>query len=66
MKVNGKPLSLSELEKPRISSLLEYLKLRPEMVAIQRNGNILKREFWNETSLEDGDQVEILRFVGGG
>ncbi|RHX79156.1 thiamine biosynthesis protein ThiS [Leptospira yasudae] len=66
MKVNGKPLSLSELEKPRISSLLEYLKLRPEMVAIQRNGNILKREFWNETALEDGDQVEILRFVGGG
>ncbi|MCG6167806.1 sulfur carrier protein ThiS [Leptospira sp. FAT2] len=66
MKVNGKPLSLSELEEPRISSLLEYLKLRPEMVAIQKNGNILKREFWNKTSLEDGDQVEILRFVGGG
>lgn len=66
MKVNGKPLRLSELESTKIPSLLEYLKLRPEMVAIQRNGNIVKREIWNQVELEEGDQVEILRFVGGG
>ncbi|AYV54168.1 sulfur carrier protein ThiS [Leptospira kmetyi] len=66
MKVNGKPLRLSELESTKIQSLLEYLKLRPEMVAIQRNGNILKREVWNQIELEEEDRVEILRFVGGG
>ncbi|PJZ58373.1 sulfur carrier protein ThiS [Leptospira barantonii] len=66
MKVNGKPLRLSELESTEIHSLLEYLKLRPEMVAIQRNGNILKREIWSQIELKEEDQVEILRFVGGG
>ncbi|MBM9502169.1 sulfur carrier protein ThiS [Leptospira sp. 201903071] len=66
MKVNGKKLPLSELKSSQISDLLEYLKIKPEMVAIQRNGMILKREFWNQTELLEEDQLEILRFVGGG
>lgn len=66
MKVNGKKLTLSELKSSQIPDLLEYLKIKPEMVAIQRNGSILKREFWNQTELLEEDQLEILRFVGGG
>ncbi|MBM9578802.1 sulfur carrier protein ThiS [Leptospira sp. 201903070] len=66
MKVNGKKLLLSELKSSQISDLLEYLKIKPEMVAIQKNGKILPREFWGQTVLEEEDQLEILRFVGGG
>ncbi|RHX86517.1 sulfur carrier protein ThiS [Leptospira stimsonii] len=66
MQVNGKKLPLSELKSSQIPALLEHLKIKPEMVAIQRNGNILKREFWDQTELMEEDQLEILRFVGGG
>ncbi|RHX90661.1 sulfur carrier protein ThiS [Leptospira stimsonii] len=66
MQVNGKKLPLSELKSSQIPALLEHLKIKPEMVAIQRNGNILKREFWEQTELFEEDQLEILRFVGGG
>ncbi|EPG67633.1 sulfur carrier protein ThiS [Leptospira wolffii] len=66
MKVNGKELSVGELSSPSVSALLQSLKLKPETVAIQRNGEILKRGIWEEISLKEEDRIEILKFVGGG
>ncbi|EQA36169.1 thiamine biosynthesis protein ThiS [Leptospira inadai serovar Lyme str. 10] len=59
-------MSLSELSSPGLISLLESLKLKPEMVAVQRNGEILKKAAWSGVILQDGDRIEILKFVGGG
>ncbi|EQA47068.1 thiamine biosynthesis protein ThiS [Leptospira broomii serovar Hurstbridge str. 5399] len=66
MLVNGKQVSLSDLTSPSLISLLESLKLKPEMVAIQRNGEIVKKAVWSGVVLQDGDRIEILKFVGGG
>ncbi len=38
----------------------------PQRVAVERNGEILPRAQYAATRLEDGDVVEIVRFVGGG
>ncbi len=62
--VNGDPLDLPEEFK--ITELLEQLKLKPELVVVELNLNILKREELARTVLKTGDQVEVVHFVGGG
>ena len=62
--VNGKPRTV---ERPL--SLLEYLEelgVNPAIVAVEHNGEIIRRERYGETSLRDGDVLEIVRMVGGG
>jgi len=33
---------------------------------VARNGDVLPREKWPETTLQDGDVLEVVRMVGGG
>lgn len=49
-----------------MSQLLEQLKLRPELVVVELNLNILKREEVARAVLKEGDKVEIVHFVSGG
>jgi thiamine biosynthesis protein ThiS len=49
-----------------VVALLAHLGLAPERVAVERNRLVVKRATWSETTLADGDEVEILTFVGGG
>lgn len=49
-----------------LMDLLRELGLESGRVAIERNRQILPRFLWLETVLADGDQFEIVHFVGGG
>ena len=49
-----------------ILSMLRSLGLDPGWVVIEHNLNALDRRRWADTHLSDGDQVEIVRFMGGG
>jgi thiamine biosynthesis protein ThiS len=49
-----------------LSSLLEQLGMKQDRVAVELNRNIVTREQWGETSLSEGDRLEIVQFVGGG
>ncbi len=62
--VNGDPMDLPD--GATVAALLEQVKLRPELVVVELNLNILKREDLPRTALKEGDQVEIVHFVGGG
>jgi thiamine biosynthesis protein ThiS len=62
--VNGDPMEVSE--GGSITELLTRLKLKPEMVVVELNLTILKREELSRTVLKAGDRVEIVHFVGGG
>lgn len=46
--------------------LLEKLKIEPGTVAVLINGDVLPREEWRSRSLLSTDEVEIVKFVGGG
>jgi thiamine biosynthesis protein ThiS len=46
--------------------LVEALNLEPERVAIELNRAIVRRNEWMRTVVEDGAEVEIVMFVGGG
>lgn len=49
-----------------LAGLVEWLELPADRVAIERNLEVIKRANWNETRLENGDRLEIVRMVGGG
>lgn len=49
-----------------LPQLLEQLGLNPRLVAVEYNGEILHRQFWSETQMQDGDRLEIVTIVGGG
>ena len=66
MKVNGKDLILQNLPSHSISSILEFYKLKPETLAIEKNGEIIPKESWKENDLIESDHIEIIKFVGGG
>ena len=62
--VNGEPRELAG--GGTVSQLLETLQVPPERVVVELNLTILKRAEQAGTVLKDGDQVEIVQFVGGG
>jgi thiamine biosynthesis protein ThiS len=49
-----------------VAQLLELLQLEAALVAVERNQTIVPRNAFDQTSLQDGDRLEIVRFVGGG
>jgi len=56
-----------ELDGPiGLIAFLESLAIDPRYVAVARNGDVLPREEWPQTTLQDGDVLEVVRMVGGG
>lgn len=49
-----------------LPDLLTQLGMNHRLVAIEYNGEILHRQFWNETEVQEGDRLEIVTIVGGG
>jgi sulfur carrier protein len=49
-----------------LSELVIHLQLRAEQIAIELNHEVMRRAAWAGTTLQPGDRVEIVHFVGGG
>jgi sulfur carrier protein len=62
--VNGKPRDLRSGF--TIPQMLDALGIKPEQVAVAVNGEVITRRLWGETTVKEGDAVEIVRAVGGG
>jgi thiamine biosynthesis protein ThiS len=64
VKINGDPREVPA--GLTVSTLLDFLEMRNDRVAIEYNLNILPRAKWNETKVQPNDNFEIVQFVGGG
>jgi sulfur carrier protein len=62
--VNGQPRDIAAGS--TILDLLADLGIAPGQVAIERNRQLVRREQHGETVLQDGDQLEVVTFFGGG
>ncbi|MEM9809666.1 MAG: sulfur carrier protein ThiS [Pseudomonadota bacterium] len=62
--VNGEDRNIAAGE--TISGLLKALGIEGGKVAVEHNRAIAPRSAYNTIQLADGDQLEIVRFVGGG
>lgn len=49
-----------------VGGLLAAHGLDPDLVVVERNGGILRRDDFDATALAPGDALEIVHFVGGG
>ena len=49
-----------------LTALLESLQIRPGRVVVERNRDIVPRDTYSATLINDGDTLEIVHFVGGG
>lgn len=65
VQVNGEELVL---EKPvNIKELLVLAKAeQPDYVTVQKNGQFVERDKFEETVVSEGDAIEFLYFMGGG
>ena len=62
--VNGKQ---REIDGPTaLMKFLEANKIEPRLIVIEYNGEIIKRERWDEIALKAGDKLEIVHMVAGG
>jgi sulfur carrier protein len=64
IRLNGDPF---EIAGPvTISSLLATLEIDARLVAVEHNLTVIKRAQYESVVVNDGDEVEIVKFVGGG
>ena len=62
--VNGKPIQCTT--PITLTELIQNQGLNPERIALELNGEIIKRSEFDTTFASDGDKVEMVHFVGGG
>jgi thiazole synthase len=64
IRLNGDP---HELPGPlTIAELLERLAIDPRRVAVEQNRFVVKRARYADVTVHDGDEIEVVNFVGGG
>jgi len=49
-----------------ITQVLEHLDLPKDRVAVERNRTIVPKPQWESVAVGQGDQLEVVHFVGGG
>lgn len=65
--INGQDREFPELDsEPGLDRLVELLEMKPDRIAIERNGAIVARSTWAQVRLQSGDRLEVVQFVGGG
>lgn len=63
VKINGEQVNAAGM------TVMQYLaseKLSPERVAVMLGNDILPKSSYESTVLADGDELEVIGFVGGG
>ena len=49
-----------------VSALLQHLDIDARRVAVELNLTVVKKAAYDSSVINDGDEVEIVNFVGGG
>jgi sulfur carrier protein len=64
LQINGNPQTCQPNR--NLPDLLTDLGMNPRLVAVEYNGEIVHRQFWQDTIIKEGDRLEIVTIVGGG
>lgn len=64
IKINGKETQVPD--GITLIQLLGHLRIDKHRVAIELNKEIAKKTHWDRITLKEGDNIEIVTFVGGG
>ena len=67
--INGEERAFPDPASPTkftLADLIESLAMKSDRVAVELNRDIVPRDRWPATLLKEGDNLEIVHFVGGG
>lgn len=62
--VNGRQLEIDR--GASLATLLAARRIDAQTVVVELNREVVPRERFAEIELQDGDELEVVRFVGGG
>lgn len=63
VKINGQP---AEAAGKTVAKIVEEQGLNVQRVAVELNGDIVKRSDFDKVVVKEDDSMEIVNFVGGG
>ena len=67
VQLNGQNRTLEGAADPSpLDVVIAALELKSDRVAVELNGEIVRRSAWPETAVRNSDRLEIVHFVGGG
>lgn len=61
--LNGKPTSVKARD---IAALKEELGIAERKVAMEKNRVVIRHAEYAETNIAEGDEIEVVEFIGGG
>ncbi len=64
IRLNGEPYALEG--DARLTTLIEKLKMKPGRIAVELNREVVPKKDHAAVVLRDGDELELINFVGGG
>ncbi|MCM3595204.1 sulfur carrier protein ThiS [Metabacillus idriensis] len=65
LKVNGSMIDLQS-SVHTVQDLLAFYEVSNKIVIVEHNSEIIAKEEYAKTVINDGDVLEIVHFVGGG
>ena len=66
LQINGETRSFDSPEPFTLTALVEMLGMKADRIAVELNHDLVQRDRWGATVLNDGDRLEVVHFVGGG
>ena len=64
VQINGETKSIHE--NSSLADLVNELSLPEARISIELNRQVVRRDVWATTALNENDRIEIVHFVGGG
>lgn len=64
IQVNGEPRTLSTTT--CLQNLIAELNIGTQAIAVAVNRQVISRSMWSQHTLNHGDQVDVVRAIGGG
>ncbi len=64
--INGEERAFDSPTPFTLAAVVEILGMKADRVAVELNRDIVPRDRWPETQLNEGDRLEVVHFVGGG
>ncbi|WP_078435177.1 sulfur carrier protein ThiS [Metabacillus halosaccharovorans] len=65
IKLNGELVDLKEDVKT-VQQLLAFYQLENRLVIVEHNREIIVKDQYDSTTIQHGDEIELVHFVGGG
>ena len=63
VRLNGE---IREVPVGSVEALLRFLEIDPRTVVVELNRNIVRKAELPSTHIKEGDEIELVHFVGGG